>query len=196
MILLPQRQESPYTSRRSFLATKWDFPDLAPSPKAAGHPFKRKDVGIKGNLWRERGRDLIMLYLILMGQGRRKRFRVVDSKQDREESLRRKTGPSCDTDAKKAKKKTMKEVYDGEPEMLDTLIFQEHVDFLKIAYERKEMRAVANELKVIDLHVPKVPQQKGSTECGFMVLYFIFRFILAAPASFGTNDYPSFLTAD
>ncbi|MQM22258.1 hypothetical protein Taro_055308 [Colocasia esculenta] len=29
-----------------------------------------------------------------------------------------------------------------------------------------------------------------------MVLYFIFRFILAAPASFGTNDYPSFLTAD
>ncbi|MQL76728.1 hypothetical protein Taro_009110, partial [Colocasia esculenta] len=68
--------------------------------------------------------------------------------------------------------------------------------FLKIAYEGKEMRAVADELKVIDLHMPKVPQQKGSTECGFMVLYFIFRFILAAPASFGTNDYPSFLTAD
>ncbi|MQL99172.1 hypothetical protein Taro_031893 [Colocasia esculenta] len=58
------------------------------------------------------------------------------------------------------------------------------------------MRAVADELKVIDLHMPKVPQQKGSTECGFMVLYFIFYFILAALASFGTNDYPSFLTAD
>ncbi|MQM04974.1 hypothetical protein Taro_037779 [Colocasia esculenta] len=224
--------------------------------------------------------------------GRRKRFTVVDSKQDREESPKKKTGPSCDTNAKKAKKKTMKEVYDGEPEMLDTLIFQEHVEylwgvipstllkcfeifdslwfnfcrltsdrvnriksivqknslleksysllpickwnhwklvvicnkgdndipflmlldslhmgeptrlenelknFLKIAYEGKEMRAVADELKVIDLYVPKVPQQKGSTECGFMVLYFIFRFILAAPTSFGTNDYPSFLTAD
>ncbi|MQM19426.1 hypothetical protein Taro_052430 [Colocasia esculenta] len=106
--------------------------------------------------------------------GRRKRFTVVDSKQDREESSKRKTGPSCDIDAKKAKKKTMKEVYDGEPEMLDTLIFQEHVDFLKIAYEGKEMRAVAGELKVIDLHVPKMPQQKGSTECGLMILYFIF----------------------
>ncbi|MQM03293.1 hypothetical protein Taro_036069, partial [Colocasia esculenta] len=68
--------------------------------------------------------------------------------------------------------------------------------FLKIAYEGKEMRAMADELKVIDLHVSKVPQQKGKTECGFMVLYFIFRFILATPASFGTNDYPSFLTAD
>ncbi|MQM17701.1 hypothetical protein Taro_050677 [Colocasia esculenta] len=68
--------------------------------------------------------------------------------------------------------------------------------FLKIAYEGKEMRAVADELKEIDVHVPKVPQQKGSTECGFMVFYFIFRFILAAPASFGTNDYPSFLTTE
>ncbi|MQM06971.1 hypothetical protein Taro_039803 [Colocasia esculenta] len=60
--------------------------------------------------------------------GRRKRFTVGDSKEDREDSLKKKTGPSCDTDAKKAKKKTMKEVYDGEPEMLDTLIFQEHVE--------------------------------------------------------------------
>ncbi|MQL98300.1 hypothetical protein Taro_031005, partial [Colocasia esculenta] len=59
---------------------------------------------------------------------RRKMFTVVDSKQDREESPKRKTGPSCYTDAKKAKKKTMKEVYDREPEMLDTLIFQEHVE--------------------------------------------------------------------
>ncbi|MQL73767.1 hypothetical protein Taro_006113, partial [Colocasia esculenta] len=58
------------------------------------------------------------------------------------------------------------------------------------------MTAVADEMKVIDLHMPKVPQQKGSTECGFMVLYFIFRFILAAPTSFGRNDYPSFLTVD
>ncbi|MQL90921.1 hypothetical protein Taro_023523, partial [Colocasia esculenta] len=80
----------------------------------------------------------------------------------------------------------------GEP----TRIENELKNFLKIAYEGKEMRAVADELKVIDLHVPKVPQQKGSTECGFMVLYFVFRFILAAPASFGTNDYPSFLTTD
>ncbi|MQM15618.1 hypothetical protein Taro_048566, partial [Colocasia esculenta] len=59
--------------------------------------------------------------------GRRKRFTVVDSKEDREGSPKKKTGPSCDTDAKKAKKKIMKEVYDGEPKMLDTLIFQEHV---------------------------------------------------------------------
>ncbi|MQL76450.1 hypothetical protein Taro_008846, partial [Colocasia esculenta] len=29
------------------------FPDLAPSPEVASHPFKRKDVRIKGNLWRE-----------------------------------------------------------------------------------------------------------------------------------------------
>ncbi|MQL93901.1 hypothetical protein Taro_026552 [Colocasia esculenta] len=68
--------------------------------------------------------------------------------------------------------------------------------FLKIAYEGKEMRAVADELKVVDLHVPKVPQQKGNTECGFMVLCFIFCFILTAPASFGTDDYPSFLTVN
>ncbi|MQM15050.1 hypothetical protein Taro_047988 [Colocasia esculenta] len=68
--------------------------------------------------------------------------------------------------------------------------------FLRIAYEGKGMRAVADEMKVIDLHMPKVPKQKGSTECGFMVLYFIFHFILAAPTSFGRNDYPSFLTTD
>ncbi|MQM00861.1 hypothetical protein Taro_033602 [Colocasia esculenta] len=65
-------------------------------------------------------------YNIKMGQ--RKRFTVVDSKEDREDSPKKKTGRSCDTDAKKAKNKTMKEVYDGEPEMLDTLIFQEHVE--------------------------------------------------------------------
>ncbi|MQL71365.1 hypothetical protein Taro_003701, partial [Colocasia esculenta] len=121
-------------------------------------------------------------YNIKMGQ--RKRFTVVDSKRDREESPKKKTGPSCDTNAKKAKKKTMKEVYDGEPEMnhwqlvvicnkgdndmtflmlLDSLhkgeptkIENELKNFLKIAYEGKEMRAVVNELKVIDLHVPKL----------------------------------------
>ncbi|MQL88077.1 hypothetical protein Taro_020635 [Colocasia esculenta] len=80
----------------------------------------------------------------------------------------------------------------GEP----TRIENELINFLKITYEGKEMGAVADELKVIDLHVSKVPQQKGNTECGFMVFYFIFRFILAVPASFGTDDYPSLLTAD
>ncbi|MQL98539.1 hypothetical protein Taro_031253 [Colocasia esculenta] len=87
--------------------------------------------------------------------------------------------------------------------LLDSLHMGEHTrienelkNFLKIAYEGKGMTALADEMKLIDLHVPKVPQQKGSTECGFMVLYFIFRFILAAPTSFGRNDYPSFLTAD
>ncbi|MQL74004.1 hypothetical protein Taro_006362, partial [Colocasia esculenta] len=87
--------------------------------------------------------------------------------------------------------------------LLDSLHMGEHTsiqnelkNFLKILYEGKGMRAVADEMKVIDVHVPKVPQQKGSTECGFMVLYFIFRFILAASTSFGRNDYPSFLTAD
>ncbi|MQL79694.1 hypothetical protein Taro_012136, partial [Colocasia esculenta] len=114
--------------------------------------------------------------------GRRKRFTVVDSKEDREDSPKKKTGPSCDTDAKK--------VFVG----CDSI--NAFKGFLKIAYEGKEMRAVADELKVIDLHVLKVPQQKGSTECGFMVLYFIFCFILAAPTSFDRNDYPSFLTAD
>ncbi|MQL70870.1 hypothetical protein Taro_003176 [Colocasia esculenta] len=87
--------------------------------------------------------------------------------------------------------------------LLDSLHMGEHTsiqnelkNFLKIAYEGKGMRAVADEMKVIDVHVPKVPQQKGSTECGFMVLYFIFHFILPAPTSFGRNDYPSFLTVD
>ncbi|MQM07905.1 hypothetical protein Taro_040747 [Colocasia esculenta] len=51
----------------------------------------------------------------------------------------------------------------GEP----TRIENELKNFLKIAYEGKEMRAVADELKVIDLHVPKVPQQKGNTESRF-----------------------------
>ncbi|MQM07680.1 hypothetical protein Taro_040521 [Colocasia esculenta] len=40
----------------------------------------------------------------------------------------------------------------GEP----TRIENELKNFLKIAYEGKEMRAVADELKVIDLHVPKL----------------------------------------
>ncbi|MQL69311.1 hypothetical protein Taro_001600, partial [Colocasia esculenta] len=34
-------------------AAERGFPGLAPSPEVAGHPFKRKDVRIKGNLWRE-----------------------------------------------------------------------------------------------------------------------------------------------
>ncbi|MQM01231.1 hypothetical protein Taro_033986, partial [Colocasia esculenta] len=49
--------------------------------------------------------------------GRRKRFTVVDSKQKKEDSPKKRTGTSCDTDAKKAKKKTMKEVDEGEAEM-------------------------------------------------------------------------------
>ena len=53
MFLVPQRQESPYTTWRSLLAAKGGFPDLSPSPKAASHPFKRKDKGIKGNPRRE-----------------------------------------------------------------------------------------------------------------------------------------------
>ncbi|MQL86037.1 hypothetical protein Taro_018566, partial [Colocasia esculenta] len=40
----------------------------------------------------------------------------------------------------------------GEP----TKIENELKTFLKIAYEGKEMRAVADELKVVDLHVPKL----------------------------------------
>ncbi|MQM16185.1 hypothetical protein Taro_049139 [Colocasia esculenta] len=40
----------------------------------------------------------------------------------------------------------------GEP----TRIKNELKNFLKLTYEGKEMRAVADELKVIDLHVPKV----------------------------------------
>ncbi|MQL75306.1 hypothetical protein Taro_007667 [Colocasia esculenta] len=48
MLLVPQRQESPYTTRRSLLAAKGGSPDLSPSPEAASHPFKRKDKGIRG----------------------------------------------------------------------------------------------------------------------------------------------------
>ncbi|MQL77742.1 hypothetical protein Taro_010154 [Colocasia esculenta] len=47
------RQASPYNTQKSFLAAKGVFPDLVPSPEAADHPFKRKDVGIKAILWRE-----------------------------------------------------------------------------------------------------------------------------------------------
>ncbi|MQL90292.1 hypothetical protein Taro_022885 [Colocasia esculenta] len=53
MLIEPQRQERPYTSRRSLLAAKGGSLDLSPSPEAASHPFKRKDKGIKGNPWRE-----------------------------------------------------------------------------------------------------------------------------------------------
>ncbi|MQL99333.1 hypothetical protein Taro_032055 [Colocasia esculenta] len=53
MLLEPQRQESPYTSRRNLLAAKGCSLDLSPSPEVASHPFKRKDKGIKGNPWRE-----------------------------------------------------------------------------------------------------------------------------------------------
>ncbi|MQM12591.1 hypothetical protein Taro_045511 [Colocasia esculenta] len=48
----------------------------------------------------------------------------------------------------------------GEP----TRIENELKNFLKIAYEGKEMRAVADELKVIDLHVPKLTVDWFSTE--------------------------------
>ncbi|MQL76954.1 hypothetical protein Taro_009357 [Colocasia esculenta] len=72
-----RRQESPYTSRRSLLAAKGGFPDLSPSPEAASHPFKRKDVGIKGNPWRE----AVVLNLESSYSGcclsRRAQFRVV-----------------------------------------------------------------------------------------------------------------------
>ncbi|MQL91955.1 hypothetical protein Taro_024578 [Colocasia esculenta] len=53
MLHEPQKQESPYTSRRSLLGAKGGFLDLSPSPEAASYPFKRKDVGIKRNPWRE-----------------------------------------------------------------------------------------------------------------------------------------------
>ncbi|MQL99680.1 hypothetical protein Taro_032403, partial [Colocasia esculenta] len=48
----------------------------------------------------------------------------------------------------------------GEP----TRIENELKNFLKIAYEGKEMRAVADELKVIDLHVPKLTADWFSRE--------------------------------
>ena len=48
----PKRKE-PIHFQKSFVAAKRGFPDLAPSPEVADHPFKRKDVGIKENLWRE-----------------------------------------------------------------------------------------------------------------------------------------------
>ncbi|MQM04310.1 hypothetical protein Taro_037107, partial [Colocasia esculenta] len=39
-------QKKPFGGQRG-------FPDLSPSPEGASQPFKRKDVGIKGNPWRE-----------------------------------------------------------------------------------------------------------------------------------------------
>ncbi|MQL89370.1 hypothetical protein Taro_021943 [Colocasia esculenta] len=53
MILVNQRKPTPYNSQKKLFGAKGVFPDLAPSPEAADHPFKRKDVGIKANLWRE-----------------------------------------------------------------------------------------------------------------------------------------------
>ncbi|MQM01527.1 hypothetical protein Taro_034285, partial [Colocasia esculenta] len=46
-------KESPYNTQKSYLVEKWVSPYLTPSPEAAGHPFKRNDVGIKRNLWSE-----------------------------------------------------------------------------------------------------------------------------------------------
>ncbi|MQL84658.1 hypothetical protein Taro_017162, partial [Colocasia esculenta] len=48
MFLVPQRQESLYTTGRSLLAAKGGSPDLSPSPEAVSHPFKRKNKGIHG----------------------------------------------------------------------------------------------------------------------------------------------------
>ncbi|MQM10641.1 hypothetical protein Taro_043534 [Colocasia esculenta] len=40
---------------------------------------------------------------------------------------------------------------------------------------------------------PPVPQQVNGTECGFLVLCYIYLFIKSAPHSFSINDYPYFI---
>ncbi|KAK1372465.1 hypothetical protein POM88_028658 [Heracleum sosnowskyi] len=59
--------------------------------------------------------------------------------------------------------------------------------------EKKEQEEVLN----IPYKVPKVPQQKDASKCGYYVLYFIYRFILDSPDDFNINkDYPGFMMED
>ncbi|MQM17830.1 hypothetical protein Taro_050808 [Colocasia esculenta] len=85
----------------------------------------------------------------------------------------------------------------------------------QIAHEGKEMRVVADELKVIDLHVPKCfnciskrnkniinifhvvgAPTKGEHKMWIHGSLYHILFHTRCSASFGTNDYPSFLTVD
>lgn len=50
-------------------------------------------------------------------------------------------------------------------------------------------------IRRIKFRIPKVPQQKDSTECGFYVLFYIYRFLMACPDQFNIKeDYPSFVS--
>ncbi|KAK1383071.1 hypothetical protein POM88_020806 [Heracleum sosnowskyi] len=56
--------------------------------------------------------------------------------------------------------------------------------------EKKEQEEVLN----IPYKVPKVPQQKDASKCGYYVLYLIYRFVLDSPDDFNINkDYPGFV---
>ncbi|KAK1366442.1 hypothetical protein POM88_042003 [Heracleum sosnowskyi] len=59
--------------------------------------------------------------------------------------------------------------------------------------EKKEQEEVLN----IPYKVPKVPQQKDASKCGYYILYFIYRFVLDSPDDFNINkDYSGFMTED
>ncbi|MQM07664.1 hypothetical protein Taro_040504 [Colocasia esculenta] len=46
----------------------------------------------------------------------------------------------------------------------------------------------------IPLLLPKVPQQRDGEECGVFALYYIYLFLMSAPATFSFTEYPYFMT--
>ena len=47
----------------------------------------------------------------------------------------------------------------------------------------------------IPFKCPKVPQQKDGTQCGYYVLYYMYRFLMDSPIWFNIHkDYPGFVS--
>ncbi|KAK1357097.1 hypothetical protein POM88_050353 [Heracleum sosnowskyi] len=68
--------------------------------------------------------------------------------------------------------------------------------FVSHLYKNREKRE-QEEVLNITYKVPKVPQHKDASKCGYYVLYFIYRFVLDSPDDFNiNNDYPGFMTED
>ncbi|EPS60553.1 hypothetical protein M569_14251, partial [Genlisea aurea] len=66
--------------------------------------------------------------------------------------------------------------------------------FVSQFYERKRPKETPQDLKSIPILCPKVPKQRGATECGIYVLFYIHLFLKMAPDVFKTESFPYFMT--
>ncbi|EPS64714.1 hypothetical protein M569_10069, partial [Genlisea aurea] len=66
--------------------------------------------------------------------------------------------------------------------------------FLNHFYERKRPKVTPQDLKSIPLLCPKIPKQKGASECGIYVLFYTHLFLKMAPEVFKRESFPYFMT--